>query len=352
MSSLEASLLSWYRRHRRKLPWRDEPTPYKVWVSESMLQQTQVRTMLPYFERFVDRFPDVDSLAASSEQEVLALWSGLGYYRRAKALHRAARWIVTENHGRFPSTFEGWRALPGVGRYTAGAILSIAFDERYPILDGNVTRVLSRIFKIRGNPRSREVRRALWRKAEEILPSRRVSAFNQALMELGALVCTPRAPRCPRCPVMTLCRARMEGLESVLPEIPARGPTLGVRLAAAVIRRGRSVLMYRRQAESLMQDLWELPGGACRGRERPQTALVREARDRYGIELEPLRPLALIKHSIMNRRITLHTYEARIRGRLKSRSARAWVEPEEVVELPVSSMTLKVFRMLKQNPTT
>ena len=178
-----------------------------------MLQQTQVKTVVPYFERFTSRFPDVETLARASEQEVLAAWSGLGYYRRAKALHRAAKWVVEDNGGRFPETLEGWLALPGVGKYTAGAILSIAFGQRHPILDGNVARVLSRLFAIRGDPRSGEAQKELWQKAEEILPTQAVSDFNQALMELGALVCMPRGPRCLVCPLCEDCLARKQGVQ-------------------------------------------------------------------------------------------------------------------------------------------
>ncbi len=178
-----------------------------------MLQQTQVKTVVPYFEKFFDRFPDVRTLAGAGEQEVLAAWSGLGYYRRAKALHRGASLIVQERNGLLPDTFEEWLTLPGIGRYTAGAIMSIAYGERYAILDGNVTRVLTRLFLIRGNPKQSKVNKRLWRKAEAILPRRSISEFNQALMELGALVCTTRNPRCLVCPLEQECKARGKGLE-------------------------------------------------------------------------------------------------------------------------------------------
>jgi A/G-specific adenine glycosylase len=318
-----------------------------------MLQQTQVKTVLPYFKRFIERFPNVEALASAKEQEVLAAWSGLGYYRRAKALHRAAQWIVHENGGRLPETLEGWMRLPGVGRYTAGAVLSIAFGKRYPILDGNVARVLARVFIVRGDPRRAPVKRVLWRKAEEILPAGSISAFNQALMELGALVCTARSPRCLVCPISEHCGARREGLQEVLPESAARPASVPVTLAAAVIRRGGRLLMYRRKEDSLMQDLWELPGGACGPGEDPQIAVVREVRARYGIEVEPTREIVQVKHSIMNRRITLLVFDARLRSNLgPKRPGRAWVKPEMVARLPVSSMTLKVFRSLEPEGET
>lgn len=349
VSSLQSRLLAWYRRHQRQLPWRDDPTPYRVWVSELMLQQTQVKAVLPYFARFIERFPDVRALAAASEQEVLAAWSGLGYYRRARALHRGARQIVSESNGRLPATFEDWLALPGVGRYTAGAIMSVAYGERYPILDGNVTRVLARLYLIRGNPRQSQVNSLLWEKAEDILPKRSLSEFNQALMELGALVCTNRNPRCLLCPLEPDCEARKKGLELTVPEAPSRKSLESVQMAAAVVHNKGRVLLYRRQHEDVMRDLWELPGGICRPEEEPQSALTREARERYGLALNPVREVAKVKHHIMSRKITLHAYEARLKGKLGPRTkSRRWVRPEELDKTPMSSMTLKVFREMEK----
>ncbi len=312
-----------------------------------MLQQTQVKTVLPYYKRFLKRFPNVAALAAADEQDVLAVWSGLGYYRRAKALHRAARIIVRERHGALPTTYEAWIALPGIGRYTAGAIMSIAYGELFPILDGNVSRVLARLHRIHGDPRSSPVQKELWKKAKEILPKRSVSDFNQALMELGALVCTPKKPRCLVCPIMEDCLARRAGLENELPEPTVRAEPVFVTMVAAVVRRGARLLMYRRQTEELMRDLWELPGGVCREQEQPSAGLMREAKERYGLELEPIRELPKVGHSIMNRKITLHAFEARLKGRLGKRSrSRTWIEPGKVDKLPVSSMTLKVLKRL------
>lgn len=310
-----------------------------------MLQQTQVATVLPYFEEFIKKFPDVEALASASKEEVLAAWSGLGYYRRARALHAAAREIVGQHDGRYPETLEGWLALPGVGRYTAGAILSIAFGKRYPILDGNVARVLARLFVVRGDPRQSVVRERLWSLAEQVLPRRFVSDFNQALMELGALVCTPRNPGCLLCPLGDICGARRKGLQDRLPELGPRRASVPVTLAAAVIRRRGRLLMYRRASESLMRDLWELPGGACGDGEDPAAALAREARERYGLELAPGSELAHVRHHIMNRKITLHAFEARLlRASSGKRAHRAWVHPKEVGRYPMSSMTRKLLR--------
>jgi A/G-specific adenine glycosylase len=341
-------LLPWYRRARRRLPWRTvggPPDPYRIWVSELMLQQTRVETVIPYFLRFVERFPDVKRLAAATEAEVLAQWSGLGYYSRARSLHRAARILVEEKKGRFPQDVDSWMALPGVGRYTAGAIVSIAFGKPAAILDGNVARVLARLYGLRGDPRSGPLNRELWTLSKRILPRRSIGDFNQALMELGALICTPRAPRCLVCPLRKDCVANREGLQDRLPELPARRkPTPVVMGAALVEERGR-ILFYRRTRTELLKDLWELPLGECGRGESPQEALVREARETYGICLDVGAELARVKHSIMNRRITLHAFGAALEARPKEgvETDFRWVRRDRVPELPISSMVRKVL---------
>jgi A/G-specific adenine glycosylase len=345
VESIARSLLPWYRRSRRKLPWRKTPPDaYRVWVSELMLQQTRVEAVIPYFERFVERFPDVRSLAAAPLDDVLACWSGLGYYRRARSLHRAAGIVVEDLGGKFPEDVEGWLALPGVGRYTAGAVVSIAFGKRAPIVDGNVLRVLSRVFGVRGDPRASATRAELWRIAEEILPRRSVADFNQALMELGALLCSPRAPRCLVCPLRSGCVAHREGMEERIPEPPRRAAPVPVLMAAAVVERGRKVLLYRRDDAGRMRGLWELPMGTCRGGEAPRDAVAREARERYGVELEPGEELGRVKHSILNERITVHVFSSKLERFLASRlRPRRWVDREEISRLPLSSMIRKIL---------
>jgi A/G-specific adenine glycosylase len=310
-----------------------------------MLQQTRVETVVPYYLRFIERFPDLRALAGASVDEVLASWSGLGYYRRARALHRAARILSEEHQGLFPDGVEGWLALPGVGRYTAGAIVSIALGKPAPILDGNVARVLARLFGVRGDPRSGAANRRLWKLAEEILPNREVSDFNQALMELGALVCLPRNPRCLVCPLQEHCAARRDGLEDELPELAARPRPVAVAMGAGLVQRRRKLLLYRRADAGLMQDLWEFPMAECRSNEEPREALAREARERYGIRLQPGEHLARVRHSIMNRRITLDAFATRIEGALPSEHGREhrWVGREEVSKLATSSLIRKIL---------
>ena len=312
-----------------------------------MLQQTQVQTVIPYFERFIEHLPDVDAVANATEQEVLALWSGLGYYRRARAFHAAAKTIAFELDGRFPEDVAGWLRLPGVGRYTAGAIVSIVFGVRAPILDGNAARVLSRVFEVRGNPRKGESKRHLWELATEILPERSISKFNQALMELGALVCTPRNPRCLTCPLRDACAAKRLGLEQTLPELPPLPKSVRVTLAAAVIEEKGKILVYRRDGVELMKNMWELPEAECRDGEDPRAALAREAQEKYGLDLTPGQELAKVKHSIMNRRIDLRAYAAKLANRPRTGCRKKrWVTPKQLLNLPASSMVRKVLTKL------
>src|SRR4051812_5788461 len=217
LRQLQKRLSSWYSKQARDLPWRRSRDPYRVWISEIMLQQTQVATVRDYFERFVRRFPDIQSLAAADETDVLRLWEGLGYYRRARQLHAAARKVVVDFGGDFPSKLDKLQQLPGIGRYTAGAIASIAFDRRAPILEANTIRLLSRLIAFRGNPHSQAGQRPLWQVAENILPQRRVAEFNQALMELGSLVCTPNEPKCSSCPLSGVCAAFAADLQREIP---------------------------------------------------------------------------------------------------------------------------------------
>ena len=210
---LRRRLVAWYATNARELPWRRSSDPYRIWVSEIMLQQTQVATVKPYFDRFLDAFPTVEALAAADEHQVLRLWEGLGYYRRARQLHRAAQQIVAEHGGQFPRDRETVRQLPGIGRYTAGAILSMAFDAREPILEANTVRLWSRLLAYRGDATSAAGSRLLWGAAEAILPRTGSGTLNQSLMELGSTVCLPKAPRCDACPVAMLCQARAAGLD-------------------------------------------------------------------------------------------------------------------------------------------
>jgi A/G-specific adenine glycosylase len=260
-SPLAAALLPWFDRAGRKhLPWQIDPTPYRVWASEIMLQQTQVATVIPYYERFMQRFPDVRALAAAPVDEVLHLWTGLGYYARARNLHRAAQLIASEHGGAFPATIDAVQALPGIGRSTAGAILALSMSQRHPILDGNVKRVLSRYFGVEGFPGEAGVEKQLWSLADRCTPAARVGHYTQAIMDLGATVCVRTRPLCDRCPLRTECVARIEGRQALLPT-PRPKKTRPQRVAHIVILRrdDGAVLLERRPPAGVWGGLWAFP---------------------------------------------------------------------------------------------
>jgi A/G-specific adenine glycosylase len=258
--SFDRALTGWFAQHARDLPWRRDRAAYRVWVSEVMLQQTRVATVIAYFERFLARFPDVASLAAAAEGDVLALWSGLGYYRRARALHRGSREVVERFGGELPRTVEGLRTIQGIGAYTAGAVASLAFGVRAPLVDGNVMRVYARVFGEAGDVKASGTQRRLWAVAASMVEHARAPGpFNEALMELGATVCVPRDPLCLVCPVRALCRAYREGRQNELPVVGAKKPVPEVHAAALVARRGGEVLLGRRRGDALFGGLWEPP---------------------------------------------------------------------------------------------
>lgn len=336
----QRDLLSWYRRHRRALPWRGTRDPYRIWVSEVMLQQTTVRTVTPYYERFVERFPNVRALADASVDSVLAAWSGLGYYHRARNLHRGAAHVVARHAGRFPSSLEAALAIPGVGLYTASAVLSIAYGFPLPVVDGNVRRVLARVLALRG---------ARWRKdgpyydqAQELIDTASPGDWNQALMELGATVCTPRGPLCPICPVRKHCRARREGTQEEFPENRVRCETLDVRLQAALIEKGEQVLLVRRPEGPLMGGLWEIPQTSIESKEGN---LAHAVARHHGLDIELGELLARVRHTITYRRIRAELYRCRLSGRAPRDGERFhWASPSDLERLPLSSLTHKLLR--------
>ena len=336
---LRRALRRWYVRHRRDLPWRHDRDPYRIWVSEVMLQQTQVAAVVPYFQRFLQAFPTLADLAAADVQEVLRLWEGLGYYRRARDLHRAARQIVAEHGGRLPRDPALLGRLPGVGRYMVGAVLSQAFDQRLPIVEANSQRVLCRLFGQRSDPRRGPTQRWLWQAAAALLPRRHVGEFNQALMELGALVCTPAAPRCPACPLRRQCAAHRLGLQEEIPARPAPPRIEEVREAAAVVRRGRSVLLVQRPEPGRWAGMWEFPHGPLGDGETHEEALARLLPALTGLSANLGPELATIRHGITRFRITLVCFEAQYRsGKFHSSFYRQgrWVAPAELERYPFS----------------
>jgi A/G-specific adenine glycosylase len=312
VTRLRDRLTDWYDHQRRDLPWRDEPDPYRIWISEVMLQQTQVTTVVPYYERFLGRFPTLADLAAAGLDDVLKAWEGLGYYARARNLHAAARQVMADHQGRLPESYSALRRLPGFGDYTAGAVASIAFGERVPAVDGNVKRVLARLYAITDDVTQGATGRRLRAIAAELVPPDRPGDFNQALMELGATLCTPTSPRCLLCPVNAECEALAQGLSERLPVKTARRERPHYDVTAAVIRRDDGhLLIAQRKPEAMLGGLWEFPGGKCQPGEALPDCLRREIREELGIEIEVGQFLTTIKHGYTHFRISLHVFECR-----------------------------------------
>jgi A/G-specific adenine glycosylase len=348
-------LLDWYRANRRDLPWRRTRDPYAVWISEAMLQQTRVETVIPYWERFLARFPDVGALAEAEPDAVLGAWAGLGYYSRARNLQRAAQVVVAQHAGRLPDTAEALRELPGIGRYTAGAVASIAFDRPEPVVDGNVARVLVRLHAIRESPKRPAVAARLWELAAELARGPNPGDLNQALMELGALVCTPRAPRCPSCPLRRRCAAQRAGDPETLPvRVRKPAPRAVEAVAAAIIRRGR-VLAVRRPPRGLLGGLWELPGGELAPRERPEAGLRRALLERTGLAVAQASLRGAVAHAFTHRSLTLHVFRCdtpKGRVRLREFDAHRWLPPPALRALPQASVTRKALALALSSSAT
>lgn len=346
-----ATLLHWFAAHRRPLPWRADRDPYRIWVAEVLLQQTRVAQAVPYYERFLRRFPTVAALAEASEDDVLKAWEGAGYYARARHLHAAARGVVRDRGGVLPTTAAAWRELPGVGPYIAAAVASLAFGTSDLALEANGWRVGARLALVTGDVRSPRTQRTVRRFLAGIAPSQAVGAFNEALMELGETVCTPVAPRCAECPWADACRARHELTDpGVLPRrsAPPRRP-LVEGAVVAVRRRGRW-LVQRRPPSGLLGGLWELPGGKLERGETADAAARRELAEETGLAVVgPLRELGVVEHAYSHFRVRLHVFLAeRTTGRLRVDAAipRRWLTGPEFSRRPRPKATEKVMRLL------
>jgi A/G-specific adenine glycosylase len=344
------ALHAWFRGSARDLPWRRTRDPYAIWVSEVMLQQTQVATVQPYFAAWLAAFPTVGHLARGDEEQVLRLWEGLGYYSRARNLHRAARQVVERFDGIVPDDPEQLASLPGIGPYTVAAVASIAFDRDLAVVDGNVRRVLGRLLALEQDPSRPPASRRIERLARALLPSGAAALHNQAMMELGALVCTPRAPRCAGCPLARPCLARATGSPERFPGKRARRPVPHQELAVAlVLRRGR-VLIDRRPSEGLLGGLWELPRVPLEPDATPERLVARGLAAQLGLSVRVERPLPPVQHAYTHFTVTLHPFLcrlARVGNRAgKERRAVRWVRPAELGGHPMSAADRKVIERL------
>ena len=343
-------LLGWYAEHKRQLPWRDQPGPYTVWVSEVMLQQTRVETVIPYFERWMERFPTITALAQASQQDVLAAWEGLGYYSRARNLHQAARVVAQEWGGELPGEIEALRRLPGVGRYTAGAVASIAFGKDEAALDGNIRRVLARYFNVEVPARIPAGEHRLWELAQANLPGGRAGDYNQALMDLGALVCTPRQPDCPACPLKAACQAYQLGLQEERPVLQKKPAIPHYLVTAAVIRRAGQVLIAQRPPEGLLGGMWEFPGGKLQEGEDLAGCLRREICEELGVAIEVHEQVGVYRHAYTHFRVTLHAFHCSLANGDQPRALQVgdlrWIEPAGLKDYPMGKIDRQIARDL------
>jgi len=348
---IRQALLRWYTATARDLPWRRTHDPYAIWLSEIMLQQTRVPTAIPYYERFLKRFPTVNHLARARLDTVLKLWEGLGYYSRARNLHKAAKEIVSRFDGQMPRTRDELLSLPGIGRYTAGAIASIAFGERAAMVDGNVERVLSRVFRLHGNPKNAAIKKRIWSLAEDLLPENKVGHFNQALMELGSGVCTPRNPRCNECPLAKLCEANRHNEQDMLPTRVPRKPLPSHVVVVAVICRSGRILIDKREPKGLLGGLWEFPGGKVQPGESLESALHREIREELDIEIEVGREIAIVEHTYTHFHVEIHAFECRhIQGepRCIACTDLKWVRPTDLTRYAFPAANRKIIVILRR----
>ena len=348
-------LLRWWDAGHRDLPWRQANSGYAIWIAEIMLQQTQIATVIPYYLRWMARFPDVATVAEAPLDDVLLAWQGLGYYSRARNIHAAAQQIMRQYGGRLPDTAAELARLPGIGPYTSGAIASIAFGRREPVLDGNVIRVLSRLLDLELDVTLTTTRRLLWQVADELVPEDRAGDYNQALMELGQLICLGPAPMCSKCPAAGLCLARRRGTQYERPVRPPRKRSPHYDVVSGVIWRDEidesaQFLIARRPLDGMLGGLWEFPGGKVEPTESPESALQREITEELAIDIQVGDRLATIRHAYTHFRITLMAYHARhLRGTPQhiGVSDHAWVTLTNVSDYPFAVTDLQIIQHLR-----
>ncbi|MBN1452539.1 MAG: A/G-specific adenine glycosylase [Anaerolineales bacterium] len=349
MPRLASRLLTWYRQHGRTLPWRGDTNPYAVWVSEIMLQQTRVETVIPYFETWMRLFPTIADLAKASEQDVLNAWEGLGYYSRARNLHKAAQVVHEQYAGKLPRDLHALRKLPGIGRYTVGAIASIAFGMDEPTLDGNLRRVFARLFDISEPADSPAGEKILWKLAAEHLPQGQAGDYNQALMDLGATICLPKNPRCLICPLMELCQSRTNGTHEQRPVLKPKKDTPHYVHAAGIIVRQVSdtpheeVLLAKRPSKGLLGGMWEFPNGRVEG--EPDEGLESALETGYRLKVQKNEALGVVQHAYTHFRVTVHVYRCELVSMSNNESLK-WVKLKELDDYPMGKIDRQIARIL------
>lgn len=348
-SAIAKALLQFYARQRRDLPWRKTKDPYRIWVSEVMLQQTQVKTTLPYYKRFLEKFPTIEALARAPLDDVLKLWEGLGYYARARNLHRSAQIVVRDYNRKIPSEREALLKLPGVGRYTAGAILSIAFERDEPALDANARRVLCRLFALRKDPRKPATEKLLESLCRQLIPTGQTGEFNQALMDLGSTICLPKRPSCLLCPLSPFCEARRRDLQQELPLTAPKRTKPHYEVAVGVIWKENKIFIVRRPDDGLLGGLWEFPGGKRQENETLKRTLVREIAEETGMRVNQVRPLTVIERGYSHFTVTLHVFECQhLRHRPKSQRPWRWVELENLESFAFPAANKRILALLQR----
>ncbi len=343
------ALVEWYSQNKRDLPWRRTRSTYHIWLSEIMLQQTRVETVIPYYTRFLQRFPTIEALAKADLQEVLKMWEGLGYYSRVRNMHKAAKIITEEFSGRFPESFREILDLPGIGRYSAGAISSIALDQARPVLDGNVTRVLSRYFGIETDASTTAGKNEFWKLAEEIVPVENPGTYNQAIMELGALVCLPRNPNCRVCPLSTGCQAKRTDRQHELPVRKRRSASPHFNIGAGLVWKDDKLLITRRNEDGLLGGLWQFPGGKQEKGESILRCVQREIEEELGVKVLVRDHFMTVKHAYTHFRITLQIFNCQWSSgepECKACTDYRWVDLEEIDDFPFPRANKRVVEKL------
>ena len=346
-TSFNRNLTDWYGKNARRLPWRETCDPYKIWISEIMLQQTTVNAVIPYYEKWLTIFPTVEDLSKARLEKILKVWQGLGYYQRARNLHKAAQIICTQCHGQLPRDPETLRKLPGFGPYTTGAVASIAFDLPSTIIDANVRRVVMRLLALPGYADTSQDQR-IKQFLQKVLPGKNTGTFNQALMELGALICRNREPLCLLCPVKAHCAAYQKGIQEITPK-PKKKIIQDLDVAIGILQRGNKYLIQKRPSRGLLADLWEFPGGKIEKGETPQEALKRELKEELDIDITASRHLMNVRHFYTQFRVNLHVFHCQPKSYPHPHTLRKWLPIDMLTEYPMPSGSAKIVARLQKS---